>query len=371
MPPKVIHILSGVAIGGMERTVIQLASRGNREGMDHTLLLFDSPFRSEAVDLHPRQLDMEFVERRPGVDFRFVQRLARKFARSQPQMVHAHNDTAIFYSALALFAGRVTATRLIGTFHTRPAESRASARWLTRWASARASETVAVSDELSEWLVRRGWVRRCSTIWNGTDLNEFSPAGDIEPWRKRLGIPEKAIVVGHVGRFAAIKRQADLFEVASRLQKVEPPICFLLAGSGPLFEMFHKRAAEMSNVFLLSNLQDVASFLRAIDIFVLCSEHEGAPQALLEAMACARPIIATSVGGIPHLLEGEGAAPAGRLIPPLRPDRLAEEIMRLARDTQLRIRLARLASERVQQFSFEREWARYAAVYLRLGMNPR
>src|SRR5262249_20248001 len=148
----------------------------------------------------------------------------------------------------------------------------------------------------------RAWVRKCSTIWNGTDLKEFSPEGNVVPWRSRLGINERAIVVGHVGRFAKVKRHVDLLAAASQLQRTEPPIYFLLAGDGPLLQTLQGRAAELRNVFFLSNVNDIAGFLRSIDVFVLCSEHEGAPQALLEAMACARPIIATAVGGVPHLL---------------------------------------------------------------------
>ncbi len=114
---------------------------------------------------------------------------------------------------------------------------------------------------------------------------------------------------------------------------------------------------------MLSNVKDVASFLRSLDIFVLCSEHEGTPQALLEAMACALPIVATRVGGIPHVLDADGLAPAGRLVPPLRPDRLAREIGRLARDRELRSRLGQLARSGSEAFSFDREWAQYAGHY--------
>ena len=116
-----------------------------------------------------------------------------------------------------------------------------------------------------------------------------------------------------------------IFEAASRLRGAEPPIYhLLLAGDGPLFGRFDARVAERDHVIMLSNIKDVASFLRSLDIFILCSEHEGTPQALLEAMACALPIIATRVGGIPHVLDADGLAPAGRLLP-LRPDRLARE----------------------------------------------
>lgn len=347
----------------MERAVLRLAARAAVEGMDHRLLLFDKPFRSERVDLSPGTLVTAHIPRRPGLDLQFANKLAGKLIEWQTEVVHAHNDTALFYAALAKIFGRLSGTALIGTFRNRPTHATVGARLSTRWAAGRATEIVAVSQELNNWLVRSGWVDRCRTICNGIDLADFSPIGPVGISRGNFGIPQDAILVGHVGRFAPIKRHIDLLDAAARLDRVRPPIYFLLAGSGPLFERVRERAARYPNVIMFSNITDVGAFLRALDIFVLCSEHEGTPQALLEAMACARPIVATRVGGIPDLLDADGPAPAGRLIPPWRPDRLAAEILRLAEDGQLRSRLAGLARQRIRAFSFDREWAQYVALY--------
>jgi L-malate glycosyltransferase len=363
VPVKVLQVIGRLEIGGMERAVIRLASRAAREGTDQSLLLFDQPFRSELLDFNPGPLATEYIQRRPGIDLRFAARLARKLAQARVNVVHAHNDTAIFYAALALVIGRLAMTSLIGTFRNWPTHDTAGARLLTRWAAGRATEIVAVSHELKGRLQRSGWVGKSRTIWNGVDLTEFSPKGHLDEWRTEFGVPADAIVVGHVGRFAPIKRHTDLFDCAAALLGAQPPIYFAVAGNGPLFDSFRQRALDIPNVVLLSNIRDVAAFLRSIDIFVLCSEHEGAPQALLEAMACARPIVATRVGGVPHLLGADGPAPAGRLVPPLRPDLLAAEILCLARDGSLRRNLAKLAGERAQAFSFDREWAEYAALY--------
>ena len=361
---SVLHLLPQLEIGGMGRAVVRLALRGLREGMRHSLLLFDKPFRSDECDINPGTVLTNYLSRRPGIDSSFARALARMLRVSQVKIVHAHNDTAIFYSALAITTGRLTkTTRLIGTFRTWPSHDTTGARLATRWAVGRADEIVAVSEELADRLRRRGWTSRCSTIWNGVDFAEFSPLGSGHTWRNELNIPEDAILVGHVGRFDPIKRHADLFDAAEMLQNVNPPIYFVAAGNGPLFETFKKRVLTLRNVILLSNVKDVASLLRSLDIFVLCSSHEGAPQALLEAMACARAIVATRVGGVPHILGADGAASAGRLIPPFRPDMIAAELLKLARDAELRERLSRLARQRAQTFSFDHEWARYAALY--------
>ncbi len=85
--------------------------------------------------------------------------------------------------------------------------------------------------------------------------------------------------------------------------------------------------------------------MRASDVFVMSSRQEGTPIALLEAAARARPILATSCGGIPELVEHERHA---LLVPPGRPDLLAESLLRLARDSALRERLGEAARALMQ-----------------------
>src|SRR5580704_13671632 len=115
-PARVLHVLRGIEIGGMERAVLRLAHRGDREGFDHALLLFDTPFRSELLDFNPDGLVTEYIQRRPGVDLPFAKKLAKKLIDGQVDVVHAHNDTAIVYSALAIVFGRITNISLIGSF---------------------------------------------------------------------------------------------------------------------------------------------------------------------------------------------------------------------------------------------------------------
>ena len=135
MPLKVLQLLSRLEIGGTERAVIRLASRGLQEGMEHRLLLFDKPFRSEIVDFDPGVLATEFIQRGPGIDLRFALKLAKKFGDFHLDIVHAHNDTAIFYAALAMIIGRYRKLALIGTFRTWPSHDTTGARLLTRCAA--------------------------------------------------------------------------------------------------------------------------------------------------------------------------------------------------------------------------------------------
>ena len=362
MPRKILHLLGQLEIGGLERAALRLARRGRALGADHSLVLFDKPFRSATLDFVPGDVPTDFIPRGAGVDWRFAAGLARFLSDRGIEIVHAHNDTAIFYAAAAALIAR-TPISVIATFGTRPGHATAGARLLTRWATGRAAFVTAVSQELRDWLVTMKWARECVTIFRGIDLATFAPRGPSGEWRHRLQIPADAVLVGHVGRFAPIKRHQDILSAARLVAAANPRIFFLFAGDGPLFREISARGAAMPNVRILPSVRDVPALLRNLDIFVLYSAHEGCPQAMLEAMACGRAIIASRVGGVPEILEAAGDRPAGIAIPPFRPDLLAEQVRLLAADARRRTRLGQLAHSRAHAFSFDREWDQYAALY--------
>ena len=169
-------------IGGKERVALQLALRGREEGDDHRLLLFDTPCRSDIVDLNPGDVPTYYSRRKPGIDLTLPWRIRRVVQDTGACVVHAHNDTAIFYGALALLLDRHRPLKLVGTFHTRPTHGTWRARTATRWAAQTATYVTSVSDELTHHLRMTGWVSRCRTLWNGVDIEKFSPAGGTDNW---------------------------------------------------------------------------------------------------------------------------------------------------------------------------------------------
>ncbi|MBI0536227.1 glycosyltransferase [Roseomonas sp. KE2513] len=360
----VVHLLSGLEIGGKERAALRLARQGNRVGQRHALVLFDTPFRSSEVDFEPGDVPARFLKRGNGLDFRFAGRLAHLLRDMSADVVHAHNDTALFYAVLASTLRIPRRPRVVATFHTWPTHNSRGARALTRLA-AHAATTVAVSEELSQRLIGTGWLSTCRTIWNGVELDRYSPHGPAGNWRRSLGLGDASVLVGHVARFDPIKRHADLIRAASLLRDRVPEVAFVLVGQGALKEEIRRQARDLPNVRFVRETPDIPALLRSLDLFVLCSSHEAAPLALLEAMACGIPPIITDVGGMPHIV-GYGAA--GLVVPPLRPDAIAGAIERLARDPQMRAGIGAAACAQAARFSFEAEWSAYSALYA--GARP-
>jgi L-malate glycosyltransferase len=359
-----VHLLDTLAIGGKERGVLQLTKRARQNKLDHRIVLFDSPFRENVSDLAPGDVPIAFVRRRPGLDFTFAFKLASLFRNWRVQIVHTHNDTALFYGALAVKLLTQCAPSLIATFHALPSHPTRMARLATAWAARQADAVTAVSPDLKRFLIERRWIDRCVTLWTSVDLNEFCPTGPKGEWRHKLGVPKDALLVATVGRLDTIKRQQDLIE-AARISEcgLAPSLCFVFAGQGPTESALRAQAADRHNVRFVSHISNVPAFLRDVDIFVLCSEYDAAPRALLEAMACGRAIIATAVGGIPEMLTLPDGSIAGRLISPFRSDLISKHLLDLSVCQEERVRLGHLARERAKAFSTEREWEEHARLY--------
>lgn len=359
----VIQLLSGLTIGGKERAALRLAGQGLAEGGRQELWLFDTPFRSPELDFDPGTVPVRFLPRGSGLDLHFVRTLAQGFAAGDVRAVHAHNDTALCYAALACVTLGRRAPRLVATFHTWPGHPTRAARLMTRWCGARADQVVAVSDELSHRLVTHGWLRRCRTVWNGIDLELFRPEGDDGGWHGRLGVPPGTKLVVHLGRFDPIKRHADLVEAARLVHPAHPGAVFVLAGEGPMLAPIQELARGLPFVRCVGNVPDVAPLLRAASVFVLPSAHEAAPLALLEAMACGRACICTDVGGMPSMLADASGQACGLLVPPGDPTRLADAIVLLLGNESLRATMGARARAAAERFSFAQEWMTYRRLY--------
>jgi glycosyltransferase involved in cell wall biosynthesis len=221
------------------------------------------------------------------------------------------------------------------------------------------------------------------TIPAGIDLAPFRREPALaDSTRATLRLPEpppsarsevlagfKPFVVGWIGRYEPVKG-SDVFLRACRLlveQGDVPYAVFVMAGSG------NGRAdagalsrelgiGEMTRV--LGHREDVVGLLNACDVFVQSSRNEGFGLAAVEAMACGTPIVATDVGGVRELL-ADGAA--GLLVPPGQPAAIAASVIRLAKDEELRTRLAVAGMRRSREFGIERTAECFAGLYEELA----
>jgi glycosyltransferase involved in cell wall biosynthesis len=248
-----------------------------------------------------------------------------------------------------------------------PTHGGLAARNLTRWATSRATRTTVVSEELGERLRRTGWSRPATVLVNGVDLDLFRPAAREEEralWRARLGVRPGEFLVGSLARFVPGKHQEDLLAATRELRGEGLPVLAVFAGDGPLLRSFQGSAEGCDFVRLTGAIADVPGWMRALDAFVLCSDHEAHPRALLEALASGIPAVVTDVGGIPGIVFEEDRRPAALVVPARDPRQIAGALRTLVTDPTTRNRLALRARERAGDFSADAQWLGYLDLWI-------
>ena len=216
----------------------------------------------------------------------------------------------------------------------------------------RLSDRILVTSEASKQIVmssERIPARYLSVVYNGVDIGKFASHDDRGEVRAELGVPADAVLVGAVGRLTADKGgQAVLIRAVGRVRETCPHMRLVMVGEGPLRPGLEQLTAQLglSESVVFTGLRaDVPRLLGALDVFVLPSEREALPVAVLEAMAAGLPVVATRVGGLPEVVE-DGVT--GFLVPPGDVDAMQSVLAKLAGDPALAARLGAAGQAHVQ-----------------------
>lgn len=195
-------------------------------------------------------------------------------------------------------------------------------------------------------------------IHNGVDPARFDVRSDRSPLAE-LGIDESHQVIGIVAALRWEKDHATLFHAAKELLIDRPKMTVLIVGDGPKRSDLEALCAELGiahNVRFVGSRNDVARLMGALDVFVLCSTTECFPISVLEAMACARPVVCTDVGGIREIVI-DGLT--GYLVPPREPQLLAARLNEVLSDRLLARNMGSAARVRIEShFTLETSVAR-------------
>jgi glycosyltransferase involved in cell wall biosynthesis len=164
--------------------------------------------------------------------------------------------------------------------------------------------------------------------------------------RRVLGVPRETPLIGTVGRLDAQKAPHDFIRMAAAIRAVRPDTAFVMIGDGPLEDEVRRLAAALDVDVIFTGQRPDASWLVAgVDVFVTTSLYEGLGRALTEALATARPVVATAVNGVPDLVE-HGAT--GLLVPPCDPEAEARAVGWLLDHPGDAAEMARQGSQRVR-----------------------
>jgi glycosyltransferase involved in cell wall biosynthesis len=334
---RIAYLCQGLSHGGLERVVAILAEGMVGRGHDVFVCCYD---REGELAPRLRQVGVrvELLRRGQGLDLGYLWRLTRWMRRLAPDVLHMHNETAMFYGTIA---GRlVHVPVLIYTEHDGVFPRSGPSRWMNRRLVKRLTHAVAVSEA-----VRQQWCRedgiplaRVGVVPNGVPLSPL-PAGAEES-----GGGQGLRIVA-VGRLSREKGMDVLLEAFALIRRRLPQATLALVGDGterPALEQLADRLDLGGSVTLLGFRDDVPLLLGGFDVFVLPSRTEGLPMALLEAMAAGLAVVATRVGGVAEAVEDDVT---GLLVPPEDPSAIAEAVIALAGDERRRAEFGRAGRE--------------------------
>ena len=327
---RVVRIIARLNVGGPAKHVVWLTSGLEDAGYRSLLVAGTVPEGEE---------DMSYFADQAGVKPLYIPEMSREISlkdavttwklfrlllREKPDIVHTHTAKAgtvgrvagFFYRWLTpgVLIGRPRACKFVHTYHGHVFHSyygrlrtqvfltieKVLARLVT-------DRLVVVSQQQAEEIGRTfgvGRVDQIRVVRLGLDLSPFqSHASRRARFREELGITDDTVLVGIVGRLTEIKNHVMFLETVARLNRERAR--FVIIGDGSLRESLEAKARSLGiedDVIFAGGRKDPEYFYPALDICALTSRNEGTPLTLIEAMANARPVIATSVGGVVDLL---------------------------------------------------------------------
>lgn len=364
-PIRVCFLIDFLGTGGSEWQLLALIRHLDRSRVQPFLALLDGETaKSRALepgDCPVLRLGVQSLGRPSTVNA--AMHFARFLRRERIDILQTYfADSSYFGIPVARLAGvpRIVRTRLNLGYWQTPLH-----RWLGRICTRFADATVTNCEPCRDAAIADEWAGPESVVVleNGVDLAQFAdlPAPFAD---RRPGAPRR---IGLVANLRPVKDPENFIRAARLVLDRHPVTTFRIAGEGQMRPQLESLIASLGlagQVELPGRTSDVAAFLKNIDIGILCSRSEGSSNSLLEYMAAGRAIVATAVGGTPHLIE-DGMH--GLLVPPGKPEALAKAILRLLDDPDAAVHLGAAAQRSARQFHDQHVRAsRFEAFYREL-----
>ena len=369
-PLRVVFLIGTLDVGGTERQLVELASRLDRRRFSPVIycLVAPGPLAEEA---RRRGVDVESAHLRKLRPWSHPLRFWQQFLRIYPDLRAAKPDIVHAFLLHAYTIGAVlsrflrpkafiSSRRSLGHFKANNRAALLLEQMTNRFADVviANSEAVRVDVIAQERLAPE----RVIVIHNGVEIP--SSGGDVLAMRRDLDVAPDALVVAVVANFIAYKGHDCFLAAWRQVQDVVPGAVAVLVGDGPTRQRIELLAADMrltGTLRFLGSRTDVDTLLTAVDLVVHPSQQEGFSNAILEAMAAGRPVIATAVGGnVEAVIDGT----TGLLVPPDDPAALTVAMQRLLTRPDERRRFGLAGRQRAEQsFGMDRMTRAYEQVY--------
>ncbi len=328
-PATVVYVTNAAKIGGGNRVLVDIIESLDRRRFQPVVV---TPAHGAVLDwARGSGISCEVIPAGDWAGSRGLAarafRLARCFRRHRARIVHTAAHTC--YRAVGL-AGAMTGTARVCHLGFPP--TRDEVNWAFRWgpeAVVGCYRTQADEVRADVHAIRPD----CRVIGIANSVELGAPAADADVLRWRFGGKHVAAIVGHLSE---VKGYPTFLRAAAKLRQMFDDCVFLAVGEEMVARGYRAELEQLAATLGVSDCvhflgwrRDVRDIVSAADVMALPSQNEGLPLAVLEAMSCGRPVVATPVGGVPEaIINGV----TGLLVPPSDPDALAAAIARLWRD---------------------------------------
>lgn len=365
---KVLHLIDSGGMYGAERVVLTLLDelKGSAfQGILGCIRESDSETPGIAIEAQRREVGVVLFTMKRGLSLSGIMKIMRFVKSNNIRIVHCHGyKPNILFSSIPHRGVKILSTVHGWAKRTNGLKGR-TYEFLDSIALRRMDRIVAVSNAVFNDIARRDIRKeKIALIYNGIDLGGYDMHPSCGNIRTEYGIPARAFIIGAVGRLAAVKGYQYLIDAMVSVVREIPDCRLLIAGDGPLKESLSEFIADRNlspYVSLIGYHNSISRFLAMINLFVMTSLTEGLPIALLEAMACRKPILATAVGGIPEAIDnGRG----GVLVPPGDSGAIAAGIAKLYREKVRGIEMGERGRAIIEEkFSAKRMADQYVSIY--------
>jgi glycosyltransferase involved in cell wall biosynthesis len=370
---RCIHLLDTQDFAGTERHLLLLVQRLRMRRIDASIgCRAGSALQREAVSL---QIPTVVLGDRPGP--KMMVAFLRHVRRERYDLIHSHNGRTLLMAAIAhsltgvpVFATQHFITPWSTTYRgTKRIVSDVAHRWVNR----RVTRFAAVSEAARSAMLDREGVPpdQVVTIVNGIEPLVPPSTERIAAVRAELGVSAGTLLVVTVARLVREKGIADLIDAVPLVGRSVANIVFLVVGEGALAGELHAQAARVGTGDALRFVgfrADATDVIAAADLFLLPSPGEPFGLVLLEAMALARPVLATAAGGpLEIVVDGQ----TGRLVPPSNPAAMAAAVIELLRRPEQLREMGAAGLERFRRcFTADRMAAATEALYDGTALVP-
>ena len=356
----VIHIVSGDLWAGAEvqvfHTIFNLHSQHN---FSCVVIIFNDEILCSR--LQRAGIKCIVIDEIKYNGIKMLWMISRWFVDLKPKIVHVHGYKEHIFGKLACLLSRSQA-KIVRTFHGMSE----APKGLSFFRSLKSNvihkiekffmkncNIIAVSKDLEGYLSSSFPNASVTQIYNSMPAPEMDSSCIVKA-RKKYGIDDQTFWIGSIARLEKIKNLEMLIDVGNKLKDKGISFKISIFGVGPQKEYIENHI-EQNNLQNLVNLEgfekDIMPVLMGLDVFTLCSLHEGLPMSLLEAMFAETPVVCTSVGGIKEVVTDNHS---GCLVPVHDVSAFCKAVIRLKEDKNFRDKLISNAKARVQdRFSIQ------------------